>query len=158
MDRIIEHRVIQILRDSPLPTVPVRRIHVALVAESGPAVPSCARLVESLQDRESVFMVVEPVHPLGDGEHWPATVRAEYERALEDVGVEAGPFVALMPRDHAGSDIRITNVEPALPALLDPVRESLAGIWEAASNRPELKRAIAAALIDCPVLPIEAAG
>jgi hypothetical protein len=154
MDDILEHRLIRILRDSPLPSVAVRDLHTALVAEAGPAIGSASRLMEELRSHGDVFFLLEPENPLGDAACWPPDLRAQYERQLEAAGIVAGPRVALAPRGRTGSATFIREVGPTGHGLgdspPDPLRDSLVEIWEASAHRPDLRRAVATALLNVP--------
>lgn len=154
MDDILEHRLIRILRDSPLPSVAVRDLLTALTAEPGPAIASASRLMEELRTRDEVFVVLEPENPLGDPLGWPPDVRSQYERQLEAAGLAAGPRVALAPRGRVGTAAFVREAGPAgqgpADPTADPIRDSLVEIWEASAHRPDLRRAVAAALLNIP--------
>jgi len=152
MDDILEHRLIRILRDSPLHSVAVRDLHTALVAEAGPGIGSANRLIEELRGRSELFFLLEADNPLGDAGLWPTEVRAQYERYLEASGIVAGPRVALAPRGRAGAADHVREVGPADlgDPRVDPLRDSLIEMWEASANKPELRSAIAAALLELP--------
>jgi len=150
MDDILEHRLIRILRDSPLPSVAVRELYSTLIAETGPSIGSAARLMDELRNRSDVFFVLEPENPLGDAAGWPADVRVQYERQLEAAGIVAGARVALAPRGRGAASF-VREAGPPGPALQDPasdpLRDSLVEIWEASAHRPDLRRVIATALL-----------
>lgn len=154
MEPFIEQRLIQLLRDSTAPAVPLRDLHGALAAESGPAAGSYARLEESLRRRGDVFVVLETADPLGDGSGWPAGTRSEYERELAAAGVDTSPSVSLVdpepdPEDAwpapAGSD--------PLDAPLRALRDSLLRIWQLSDGNAALRGTIAAAFSGCRDLP-----
>jgi hypothetical protein len=151
MDDILEHRLIRILRDSPLPSVAVRELHSLLIAETGPSIASAARLTEELRMRSEVFFVLEAENPLGDATGWPVEVRMQYERQLEAAGIVAGPRVALTARPRNAATSFVREAGPPGPAgagqPADVLRDSLIEIWEGAAHRPELRRAVAAALL-----------
>jgi ribosomal protein S18 acetylase RimI-like enzyme len=150
MDDILEHRLIRILRDSPLPSVAVGELHSMLVAETGPSIASTERLMDELRQHSDVFFVLEAETPLGDPGHWPLDVRAQYEKQLEAAGIVAGPRVALAPRRSPAAAF-VREAGPRDDAVggqpPDPLHDSLVEIWEVSAHRPALRRVIAAALL-----------
>ncbi|MGD8279482.1 MAG: hypothetical protein PVH00_15695 [Gemmatimonadota bacterium] len=134
----LETRILELLREAPARTLPLREVHSALVAEFGTRAGSLEQLRERLRSDPGTLLVVEPDDPLGDGTVWPAGARAEYERALRDAGLDIEPRVTAF-------------VATGTPRVLEGAGEldrSLVELWEAAGNRPALRAAIANALME----------
>lgn len=154
MEPFVEQRLVQLLRDSQSPAVPLRDLHEMLVTECDLGPVSYSRLAESVKQRREVFILLESSSPLGDEAAWPAGVRAEYERALADAGVDTGPRVSLV--DPGG-----TETEPAYGSALRrhngapwaELRESLLRIWNSVPDNAPLRTAVAAAIAGCADLP-----
>jgi len=154
MEPYIEQRLIQILRDSPAPTMPLRALHGRLAAESC-ATGSFALFAESLRRRHDLFVILETSSPLGDDPGWPAGMRSEYERALESAGFDAGPHVSLVDpaAETAGAPIDDDAIADPVEEPLRRLRDSLLHAWQHAGKNAALRSAIAAALAGCRDLP-----
>lgn len=162
MDDLLEHRILELLREAGGVSLPLRRLHGHLVAEAGPTVGTYARFAEEIRSSRA-FLVFEPEDPLGDGRDWPPGVRHAYETALAAAGVDRGPRLTLgvpvtTPADvtppsdqpHTASDAR-----PAAPhdASIAALRASLLDIWETAGPDSSLRAAVATAFADCAEMP-----
>jgi len=137
MSSDLEARILDLLREAPARTLPLREVHRALVAELGSRAGSLEQFRERLRTLPGSLLVVEPDNPLGDGAAWPAGSRAEYEHALRDAGFEVEPWVTAFVA---------TTASPSEPdnGVLD---RSLIELWDAAGQRPALREAIATALM-----------
>lgn len=155
MDPSVEQRLIQLLRESPAPAVPLRDLHEALAAESPDRTVSYGQLAEALRRRREVFILLESRSPLGDETAWPAGVRAEYERALVDAGVDTGPHISLA--DPVDGEIGADRLEsPPTGTDVAPwieLRQSLLRVWHSALDNPSMRTAVAAAIAGCADLP-----
>jgi hypothetical protein len=154
MEPFIEQRLIQLLRDSPAPALPLRHLHGALAAESGPAAGSYALLEESLRRRRDVFVVLEASDPLGDDSAWPAAARSEYERELVAAGIDTGPSISLVQPEPDPEDVWPVpqQIDP-IDAPLRALRDSLLRIWQLSDGNASLRGTVAAALSGCRDLP-----
>jgi hypothetical protein len=156
MEPSIEQRLIQLLRDSKAPAVPLRDLHDALRAEAGPEAGSYALLEQSLRGRRDVFLLLETASPLGDEATWPAGTRTAYERELSAAGFDAGPHVSLIdpdgPPEGSWLEAGIDDRDPIGPPLRQ-LRDSLARLWHAAADNASLRDTVAAALTGCRELP-----
>ncbi len=155
MEPCIEQRLIQLLRDSPSPAVPLRHLHEAITAEADGGAGSYTLFAESLRRRRDLFVVLETADPLGDATVWPAGTRSVYERALVEAGFDTGPRVSL-----ADPDCDTDDPWPGPPATVDPIeaplrqlRESLIQAWRVSSRDAALRSAVADALAACVDLP-----
>lgn len=155
MEPYVEQRLIQLLRDSTSPALPLRDLHRALEAESVDGAGSRAFLEESLRKRSNVFIVLEAANPLGNPDAWPACARSEYEQALEAAGLETGPHVSLA--DDAPLDDPLDESARGRPcgvlASLRELRASLLRVLHASGDNTGLRDAIAAALAASRDLP-----
>lgn len=139
MSTDLEVRILDLLREAPAQALPLREVHRALVTELGSRAGSLEQFRERLRGVAGTLLVVEPDNPLvGDGVAWPAGSRAEYERALQDAGLEVEPWVTAFVAATASPS------EPDIGEL----DRSLIELWDAAGKRPALREAIATALMD----------
>jgi len=155
MEPYVEQRLIQILRDSTAPALPLRDLHRALEAESVGGAGSRTLLEESLRKRSNVFIVLETANPLGNPDAWPAGARSEYERALEAAGLETGPHVSLAdggPQDDPLDDSARGRTCGILASLRE-LRASLLRVLHASGDNTGLRSAVAAALTASRDLP-----
>lgn len=136
MNSDLETRILDLLRESPARSLPLREVHRILTAELGPGAGSLEQFRDRLNARPGAFLVVERESPLGDLTGWPATARAEYEHALRAAGLEVEPVLTAFPIPSPGPD------------PLDEVDTALIDLWESAARCPALRAAIASALAD----------
>lgn len=156
MEPCIEQRLVQLLRESAAPAVPLRDLHEALLAGSDRDTMSYVKLAEAVRRRREVFVLLEAAHPLGDAAGWPAATRSEYERALVEAGLDTGPRVSLIePADPSSDPLEPSgDFADAAAAPLRELRESLIRVWRSAGGNNALRAAVAAALAGCADLPI----
>jgi hypothetical protein len=159
MEPYVEQRLIQLLRDSTSPAVPLRDLHCALEAESVDGTGSRTFLEESLRERRTVFIVLEAASPLGNPEAWPPGARSEYERALAAAGLDTGPHVSLAgPEPDEADRVGLEPPGPLAPAAgvdasLRELRASLLRVLHASRDDSALRSAVTAALAGCHDLP-----
>lgn len=139
----IEERAVALLSQSPSALVPLSRLHGALETELGPASGSCTELYERLRRHPQVFVILEPPGPPWEPDGELADLRAEYERALREAGIELGPRVAL-------ATVVAPETRPALVPRLDAVlrclEASLVQLWTAAGHDPRRRSELVEAL------------
>lgn len=154
VDYDIPERVAALLRATEGGSLPLSRLHVALVAEgSGPG--SYMQLRNQLARRTDLFLLIEPRHPLAGDGVWPGDLRGEYETALAGAGVDGGTRVALAPRVREAAH-PVVYVPPAHapddwcedddPELLRRLDASLVSLWSAADNDSVLRAELAEAV------------
>lgn len=150
--RDITDRVAALLRTAATPSVPLSRVHVALVAEVGPGLGSYAQLRNELARRSDLFLLLEPHSPLADAAAWSGGSRTEYEAALVDAGADGGLRVALAPPrpPDRPTHIRVVSETRLLPApgatTLNYVDASLVLLWGATPDDPVLRSELAEAV------------
>jgi len=157
MEPYIEQRLIQLLRESRAPSVPLRQVYSTLLAEAGPGVGSCARLAEDLGRRRDVFAILEVGHPLGEGVEWPPGARSEYEAELAASGIDTSPHVTLVDpgiadRGPLAGDDCVSDFDADAPPVRQ-LHESLMRMWTSVHADERLRNAIARALASCGDLP-----
>lgn len=140
----IEQRVLALLRNDPDPMVPLTRIHAALVAELGHRCGTYAQLHERLRRRPDLFLLLEPLPMPWAAGGWPADLQDEYRHALREVGLDAGPRVALATQDADPPPLPAA-AHPAAP-VLRTLQESLVHLWSCAADDPELQAELVEAL------------
>jgi hypothetical protein len=138
MSADLEPRILDLLREAPARSLPLREVHRALVAELGSRAGSLEQFRERLRAVPGALLVVEPDNPLGDGAAWPAGSRAEYERALRDAGLEVEPWITAF----------VAAAAPPPEPHVAELDHSLIELWDAAGQRPALREAIATALME----------
>jgi hypothetical protein len=121
MENVVETRVVEVLQREPAYTLPVRALHGALVAEMGRAPGTYGELRAALGRRPDLFVVMEPVDPLGETATWPADLRAEYHAALRAAGFDPEPRVALVPlAPTAVREVHRAGWEDTVPTRATP--------------------------------------
>jgi hypothetical protein len=149
--RPIEQRVIQILRDSPQPAMPLHRLHAELLDRSETPVGTAANLEARLRCRPDLFLVVGAPPALLDFDACPERVRLEYESALRRAGVAAEPLVVLVtdaPADPAWPTELPDPIETPLgeATTLHRLQASIADLCRALGSQPGVHADIAEAL------------
>lgn len=152
----IPARVASILKGTTTPSLPLSRLHGALVAEVGPGVGTYAQLRSELARRADLFLILEPRDPLGEIRDWSGDARSEYEAALLDAGAAGGHRVALAtepplppapfrvgPRSDPGCR---QNASCDDPAMLHSIDASLVNLWGVASGDAALRADLAEAM------------
>jgi hypothetical protein len=147
MKRRIEERAAALLRREGAAALPVRRLHGALLEEGGPTQATYGELGMTLRQRTDLFLVFEPVDPLGGASGWSPELRAEYEYALREAGIDTDARVALAERRPpwpvpSGLD------EPATGAPVTRIESSLVMLWSSGRADAEIRTRIAEALCE----------
>lgn len=141
VDYDIPERVAALLRATEGGSLPLSRVHFALVAEgSGPG--SYTQLRSQLARRTDLFLLIEPRSPFAEGGGWPGDTRGEYEAAFAGAGLDSGTRVALAPRprDPADPVVYVPATTAELYAeeedsqLLRRMDSSLVTLWGAAGS------------------------
>lgn len=88
-------RAAQILRAQPAYTMPLAKLHARLAEELGSGAGTYAQMYRQLKNRPESFMLVDSPRLLSGPQVWPSEARADYDAALEDVGLGACVRVAL---------------------------------------------------------------
>jgi hypothetical protein len=140
----IEQRILTLLRSDPEPMVPLSRIHAALVAELGPRSGTYAQLRERIRRRPDLFLLIEPIPTPWSDDSWPAELRGEYERALREAGLDAGPRVAIAGVDDG--PLGLATPAPGAAPVLRALQASLVQLWAAAAGDPQLQPELVEAL------------
>lgn len=109
MNSEIERRAVALLRSEASRSLPLRHLHVALVADAGASIGSYAHFRAEIAGRSELFLLVEPSDPLAAVEAWDPRQRDEYEAALNAAGIDLAARVvlaeALEPFGTAGDSI-----------------------------------------------------
>lgn len=145
--------VASLLKASASPSLPLSRLHVALVSEVGPSVGTYAQLRSELARRSDLFLILEPHDPLGEIRDWSGRIRDEYEAALLDAG--GGPRVALagvppppVPPIRPPRNERMIGASRAAErhGMLHQLDASLVQLWGASGGDPVLRADLAEAM------------
>jgi hypothetical protein len=130
----LEGRAVDVLRAQPTHSLPLQRLHRTLVAEVGPMIGSPAQLAAEMRRRADLFVVIEPRDPLGETVSWPRELRAAYEDALRQAGVERDARIALR------------ETQDGAPDALVVADRTLVEMWRSAHGDERLCERIATAL------------
>ncbi|HEX6938012.1 MAG TPA: hypothetical protein VF158_01275 [Longimicrobiales bacterium] len=122
-------------------TLPLSRLHRALVAEAGPSVGTYGQLRDRLRRSPDRFTLVEPPALPWDAEAWPEEARRSYRDGLRRVGVVAEPRVVLRePGSPAGGG------GAGLVTLFRRADAALIELWAAVSGDPEARAPVVEAM------------
>lgn len=88
-------RAAQILRAQPACTMSLLELHARLRTELGAAAGTYAQLQRELKRRPQSFLLFDSPRLTDATRGWPAHVREDYDRALENSGLADGLRVAL---------------------------------------------------------------
>jgi hypothetical protein len=146
MKEDVETRAAALLRREDAAAVPVQRLHRALVAEWGPRSGTYGELGTALRRRPDLFVLLEPADPLGTATAWSPELRAEYEAALREAGVDSGPRVALAEARPPWPAVAVTEDTPEDIGSIARMEASLVALWTAARGDGEIRARIADAL------------
>jgi hypothetical protein len=156
----IPARVASILKGATTPSLPLSRLHGALVAEVGPGVGTYAQLRTELARRADLFLILEPRDPLGELRDWSGDARSEYEAALLDAGGVAGHRIALAaepplppaPFRMGPSDPGYGHASGDDPAMLHSIDASLVHLWGVTSGDAAIRADLAEAMSQADLL------
>jgi hypothetical protein len=149
----LSHRVLSLLARAPTPSLPLSRLHGALVAEAGDGVGTYAQLRSELARRSDLFVILESHDPLGFAA-WPGDARGEYEQALLGACGAPGTRVALAatpppppaPFEDPATPALALHALAATPAPLHQLDASLIHLWAVSGDDPVLRADLAEAM------------
>ncbi len=153
MNGDLSNRVLSLLNSAPTPSLPLSRVHGALVAEAGDGVGTYAQLRHELARRSDLFVILDTHDALGFA-GWPGDARGEYEQALLRAGGAPRTRVALAttptlpppPFENPAAPSHPAHPLPPIPAPLHQLDASLIHLWGVSGDDPVLRADLAEAM------------
>ncbi|HEX7120012.1 MAG TPA: hypothetical protein VF212_14560 [Longimicrobiales bacterium] len=146
----VERCAREVLRADAALTVPLSRLHRALVAEAGPSAGTYGQLHDRLRRSPERFALIESPPLPWDAAPWPDDERRSYLDALYRVGVVAEPRVLL--RDGGavaagGAPGPAADAGPGVAPVLRSADASLVALWSAIGADPADHAPVAEAMV-----------
>ncbi len=137
----VERCARDVLRSEAALTIPLSRLHRALVAEAGAAAGTYGQLRERLRRSPDRYELVEPPGLPWSVDGWPEATRHAYQAELHRVGVVAEPRVVLR-----GTSPPPSEVGAGLSPVLRRLDATLLELWSAVDARSADRARVAEAM------------
>jgi hypothetical protein len=154
MNADIERRAVALLRSEASRSLPLRQLHVALVADAGVRIGSYAQFRTEIARRNEMFVLVEPGDPLAAVDGWEDRQRAEYEAALTAAGIDLNARVLLAETLESANpvDDEDPDTDPAaatgIAPLLRRLDVSLVALSSGSADDPALRADLTRAMAE----------